>query len=238
MTTQLLAAVDALGVHRMTTDSRQVGAGDTFVAYPGESRDGRLFIPQAIAQGAASVLWESTTFQWSRGWRVRHLPVRGLREKASVIAAHVAGRPSSRLWTIGVTGTNGKTSCSQWIARALHDSGRACVVAGTLGNGFPDTLEAGVNTTPDAVWLQQKLRDWSCEGARAVAMEVSSHGLAQGRVAGVEFDVALFTNLTRDHLDYHRTMARYRAAKARLFAWDSLKWSVLNLDDEIGRAHV
>jgi UDP-N-acetylmuramoyl-L-alanyl-D-glutamate--2,6-diaminopimelate ligase len=230
-----LAAVDALRVGRMTTDSRGVRAGDTFVAYPGETRDGREFIAQAIANGADSVLWESERYHWNAGWRARHLPVRGLRAKASMIAAHVTGRASSRLWTVGVTGTNGKTSCSQWIARVLCDTGRRCAVAGTLGNGFPDALQAAVNTTPDAVWLQQKLRDWSREGARAVAMEVSSHGLDQGRVEAIEFDVALFTNLTRDHLDYHRTMARYRAAKARLFAWDTLKWSVLNLEDACGR---
>jgi UDP-N-acetylmuramoyl-L-alanyl-D-glutamate--2,6-diaminopimelate ligase len=134
----------------------------------------------------------------------------------------------------GVTGTNGKTSCSQWIAQAFNRLDRRCAVVGTIGNGFPGALESGVNTTPDAAWLHGKLRDWNRDGACAVAMEVSSHGLEQGRVAGVEFDVALFTNLTRDHLDYHGTMANYRRAKARLFEWDTLQWRVLNLDDRWG----
>jgi UDP-N-acetylmuramoyl-L-alanyl-D-glutamate--2,6-diaminopimelate ligase len=230
------AAIDALGIRRLTSDSRAVRAGDTFVAYRGESRDGRDFIAQAIAAGAAAVLWESANYQWKKTWRARHLGVRGLRHKIGAIASHAHGRPSSRLWTVGVTGTNGKTSCTQWIAQALNLLDKPCVVAGTLGNGYPGALEAGINTTPDAAWLHGKLNEWYRGGARAVAMEVSSHGLEQGRVAGVEFDVAMFTNLTRDHLDYHGTMANYRRAKARLFEWDTLKWQVFNLDDRFGAA--
>jgi UDP-N-acetylmuramoyl-L-alanyl-D-glutamate--2,6-diaminopimelate ligase len=229
-------AVDALGLRRLTSDSRALRAGDTFVAYPGETRDGRDFIAQAIAAGAHTVLWESANFHWQKKWRVRQLGVRGLRHKIGAIASHVYGRPSSRLWMMGVTGTNGKTSCSHWIAQAFNQLGRRCAVAGTLGNGFPEALKTGVNTTPDAAWLHGQLREWYGDGARAVAMEVSSHGLEQGRVAGVEFDVAMFTNLTRDHLDYHGTMAKYRRAKAKLFAWETLKWSVFNLDDAFGAA--
>ena len=229
-------AIDALGIQRLTSDSRSVRAGDTFVAYPGETRDGREFIAQAIQAGAASVLWDGAGFQWKSVWCAKNLAVPQLRAKIGGIASHVYGRPSSRQWMVGVTGTNGKTSCSQWIAQAFNRLDRRCAVVGTVGNGFPDALESGINTTPDAAWLHGKLRDWNRDGARAVAMEVSSHGLEQGRLNGVEFDVALFTNLTRDHLDYHRTMANYRRAKARLFAWDTLKWSVLNLDDRFGAA--
>lgn len=229
-------AIDALRLRRLTSDSRSVRAGDTFVAYPGERRDGREFIAQAIAAGAASVLYEAGGFTWRSHWRAAHLGVRGLRHKIGAIANHTYGRPSSRLWMMGVTGTNGKTSCTQWIAQAFNRLGRRCAVAGTLGNGFPGALQAGANTTPDAAWLHGQLNDWYREDARAVAMEVSSHGLAQGRVNGVEFDVAMFTNLTRDHLDYHGTMARYRRAKARLFEWETLKWSLFNLDDRFGAA--
>ena len=234
------AAIDALGIRQLVSDSRAARAGDTFVAYPGATRmerggrDGRDFIAQALAAGARTVLWESADFQWKDSWRARQLGVRGLRHKIGAIASHIYGRPSSRLWMVGITGTNGKTSCSHWIAQALTQLERRCVVAGTLGNGFPEALEAGINTTPDAAWLHGKLRDWYGAGARAVAMEVSSHGLEQGRVAGVEFDVAMFTNLTRDHLDYHGSMANYRRAKARLFEWESLKWSIFNLDDRFG----
>ena len=230
------AAIDALHMRRLTSDSRTVRAGDTFVAYKGESRDGRQYIAQAIAAGASSVLWEAPGFKWKPGWHAKHLAVRGLRHKIGRIASQVYGRPSSRLWTMGVTGTNGKTSCTQWIAQAFNHLDKPCVVAGTLGNGYPQALETSVNTTPDAAWLHGKLNDWYRGGARAVAMEVSSHGLQQGRVAGVDFDVAMFTNLTRDHLDYHRTMANYRRAKAKLFAWDTLKWAVFNLDDRFGAA--
>lgn len=226
--------IDTLGIQRLVSDSRALRAGDTFVAYPGEARDGRDFIPQAVQAGAASVLWDAAGFKWKSSWRAKHLAVPRLRQKIGAIASHVYGRPSSRLWMTGVTGTNGKTSCSQWIAQAFNKLDRRCAVAGTIGNGFPGALESGVNTTPDAAWLHGKLRDWNRDGARAVAMEVSSHGLEQGRVAGVEFDVALFTNLTRDHLDYHGTMANYRRAKARLFEWDTLQWRVLNLDDRWG----
>ena len=228
--------IDALNIRRLTSDSRTLRTGDTFAAYPGESRDGRDYIAQAVAAGAFAVLWDSVDFKWKNSWRAQQLGVRGLRHKVGPIASHVYGRPSSRLWMVGVTGTNGKTSCSQWIAQAFNHLGRRCAVAGTLGNGFPDALEAGINTTPDAAWLHGKLGEWYREGARAVAMEVSSHGLEQGRVAGVEFDVALFTNLTRDHLDYHGTMANYRRAKARLFDWDTLKASVFNLDYRTGAA--
>jgi UDP-N-acetylmuramoyl-L-alanyl-D-glutamate--2,6-diaminopimelate ligase len=231
----LRSVVRGLGVRRLATDSRAVKAGDTFIAYPGESRDGRDYIAQAIANGAASVLWDADDFSWNSRWRVANAGVRHLRRKAGVIAGEVYGRPSAQLWTIGVTGTNGKTSCSQWIAQSLARARRKCAVIGTLGSGFPGRLDAHANTTPDAVALHQRMRAMARAGARAVCMEVSSHGLAQHRLAGVEFDVALLTNLTRDHLDYHGTMRRYRAAKARLFRWPTLSHAVLNLDDAFGR---
>lgn len=229
-----IRAMDALGIRRLTSDSRAVRPGDTFVAYPGELRDGRDFIAAALRAGAGSVLCESRGLRWNTAWRVPYIALPQLRQKIGMIASHTYGRPSSRLWMTGVTGTNGKTSCSQWIAQAFNRLGRRCAVAGTLGNGFPEQLETGVNTTPDAAWLHEKLRDWNREGAAAVAMEVSSHGLEQGRVAGVEFDVALFTNLTRDHLDYHGTMANYRRAKAGLFDCETLSWAAFNTDDRFG----
>ncbi len=231
-------AVRKLGVRRLTVDSRVVRAGDTFVAYPGESRDGRDFIAQAIANGAASVLWEAGGYAWNPRWRVPNLGVAHLRRQAGVIASEVYGKPSAKLWAIGVTGTNGKTSCSQWIAQSLTRAKRKCAVIGTLGSGFPGRLDASVhtiNTTPDAVTLHARLRAMVRAGARAVCMEASSHGLDQDRLSGVEFDVALLTNLTRDHLDYHGTMRRYQAAKTRLFRWPTLGHAVLNLDDAFGR---
>jgi UDP-N-acetylmuramoyl-L-alanyl-D-glutamate--2,6-diaminopimelate ligase len=227
-------AIEALAIRRLTNDSRSVKAGDTFVAYPGQSRDGRDYIGEAIANGAASVLWERGGFHWQGEWRKPHVGLRHLRRHAGAIASRVHGEPSRGLHMVGVTGTNGKTTCSQWIAQALSRAGRRCAVIGTLGQGFRLPLQPIANTTPDALWLHAQLAEFARRGARAVAMEVSSIGLDQDRVAGVEFDVALFTNLTRDHLDYHRTMRRYREAKAKLFAWETLKHAVVNLDDAFG----
>ena len=226
--------LEALGVRRLVNDSRAVRPGDTFVAYPGQSRDGRDYIAQAIANGAAAVLWERAGFRWDPGWRVPNLGVQALRHHAGGIASRVHGRPSRRLRVIGVTGTNGKTTCSQWIAQALTRCGRRCAVIGTLGYGLRAQLKPIVNTTPDALWLHAQLAEFARRGAQAVAMEVSSIGLDQDRVAGVEFDTALFTNLSRDHLEYHRTMRRYQEAKSRLFAWQTLKHAVVNLDDDFG----
>ena len=230
-----VAALHVLGVRRLTLDSRVVRAGDAFIACPGETRDGRDFISDAIRRGASAVLWEAEGHAWNHRLRVANFAVPQLRRHAGEIAGEFYGRPGSKLWTIGVTGTNGKTSCSQWIAQALTRTRRKCAVIGTLGSGFPGRLDALVNTTPDAVTIHAQMKKFLRAAARAMAMEVSSIGLDQNRTAGVEFDVALLTNLSRDHLDYHGTMRRYRAAKARLFRWPTLSHAVVNLDDDFGR---
>ncbi|HSS47247.1 MAG TPA: UDP-N-acetylmuramoyl-L-alanyl-D-glutamate--2,6-diaminopimelate ligase [Burkholderiales bacterium] len=229
--------LNRLGVKtkRLATDSRQIKPGDTFIAYPGEKLDGRNYIPRAIAAGAGAVLWEKRDFKWNPQWKAANLGVNGLREKASVIANRIYGRPSHKLWVIGVTGTNGKTSCSHWIAQCLTRLGKKTAVVGTLGNGFPGRLEPTVNTTPDAVLLQELLAGFLQRGAQCVVIEVSSHSLTQGRVNGVAFDVAVFTNLSRDHLDYHGSMQAYAAAKAKLFHWPGLRCAIVNLDDRFGR---
>ncbi|HEX9433778.1 MAG TPA: UDP-N-acetylmuramoyl-L-alanyl-D-glutamate--2,6-diaminopimelate ligase, partial [Burkholderiales bacterium] len=150
------------------------------------------------------------------------------------IAGEVYGNPSDSLWMAGVTGTNGKTSVSQWIAAALDSIGRRSAVIGTLGNGLVGERAEAKNTTPDPIVLQRLLADYLRRGARAVAMEVSSHGLDQARVAGIKYDAAVFTNLTRDHLDYHGTMEAYAEAKFRLFSARGLTHSVVNIDDDWG----
>jgi len=228
---------DRLGIalERVTNDSRRVRPGDVFLAYPGERADGRAYIPAAITAGARAVLWEAEGFAWRPEWQVPNLAVAGLRDRAGEIASRLFGEPSQRLWMIGVTGTNGKTSCSHWIAQCLTALGRRTALIGTLGNGFPGALDPAVNTTPDALLLHEMLAGFHRDGASGVAMEVSSHGLVQGRVAGAKFDVALFTNLTRDHLDYHGDMDGYFAAKARLFDWPGLRHAVVNVDDAWGR---
>ncbi|MEQ1527121.1 MAG: UDP-N-acetylmuramoyl-L-alanyl-D-glutamate--2,6-diaminopimelate ligase [Gallionella sp.] len=228
--------LQALGVTltHLVTDSRAVKTGDTFVAYPGEKLDGRQFIAQAIALGANAVIWDSRNFGWNADWNVPHVAVNNLRDAAGGIADVVYGSPSQKLQMIGITGTNGKTSTAHWIASALNDHQKSCALIGTLGNGFVNGLQPSDNTTPDAIRVHGLLADYLHQGARSVAMEVSSHALAQGRVNAVAFDVALLTNLSRDHLDYHGDMQSYADSKRKLFQWDQLKFAVLNLDDALG----
>ena len=230
---ELLAAQGAR-VTGLAADSRSLSAGEIFVAYPGSRSDGRDFIAGAIARGAAAVLWEREGFRWNPEWRVPNLPVDDLRGFAGRLAHEVYGRPSETLWTMGVTGTNGKTSCSHWLAQACSACGARTALVGTLGTGFPGKLDAGVNTTPDAILLHRSLARLRDAGAQGVAMEVTSIGLDQGRVNGVAFGAALFTNLSRDHLDYHGDMEGYARAKQRLFETPGLKHVILNLDDVQG----
>ena len=228
-----LAAQGAM-IERLSSDSRRCAPGVAFLAYPGEKTDGRAHIQDAVGRGASAVLWEQQDFSWNAQWRVANVPVADLKQQAGVLAHEFYGRPSEALWVCGVTGTNGKTSCSQWIAAALGRHGTKAGVIGTLGSGFPGALAPLPNTTPDALELHSTLEQLRSGGAKAAAMEVSSHGLVQGRVNGVRFACALFTNLSHDHLDYHGSMQAYGAAKARLFETPGLQCAVLNLDDELG----
>jgi UDP-N-acetylmuramoyl-L-alanyl-D-glutamate--2,6-diaminopimelate ligase len=225
-------------VTSLALDSRRVQPGDVFVACPGRTTDGRAYIAQAIDRGAAGVLWDaSDAFRWDPSWQVPNLPLEGLQARLGALASHVYGHPSHALSVIAVTGTNGKTSVTRWIAQALTASGRKCAVLGTLGAGYPDdaSMQSLANTTPDAVTLHAALARFVREGARAVALEASSIALDQNRLDAVKIDVAVFTNLTRDHLDYHPDFEAYGAAKERLFAWPGLGSAVINLDDEFGR---
>ncbi|MBI1285058.1 MAG: UDP-N-acetylmuramoyl-L-alanyl-D-glutamate--2,6-diaminopimelate ligase [Thiobacillus sp.] len=225
----------------LVNDSRKALPGAIFVAYPGESHDGREFIPQAVAQGVDGVLWEADHYQWDPALGLPNAGVTGLKNRIGEIAAHVYGEPSRSMHMIGITGTNGKTSVAHWVAQAFAQVGRKTAVIGTVGNGFPPVgdkpgaLTPALNTTPDAIELQQRLASYKKQGATACAMEVSSHGLSQGRVNGATFKVAVLTNLSRDHLDYHGDMDRYADAKARLFSWPGLEWVVLNVDDAFGQ---
>jgi UDP-N-acetylmuramyl-tripeptide synthetase len=219
----------------ITADSRSVRVGDVFAAYRGQAVDGRTFIHDAIARGAYAVVWDAFGFRWNPAWEVANVAVDDLKVKLGAIADLIYGSPSRSLWVAGITGTNGKTSCAHWIAQCLDACGRRAGIIGTLGNGLVGALQASAHTTPDAALVQETLAEMRDAGAKAVAMEVSSHALDQGRVNAVEFDTALFTNLTRDHLDYHGTMAAYGTAKARLFAWPGLGLRVINADDPFGQ---
>ena len=223
-------------VTRITSDSRRMNAGDAFAAYPGAHDDGRRYIGEAVNRGAGSILWDPQGFSWDHQWKLPHLPIDDLKLALGAIADHVYGHPLRELWMVGVTGTNGKTSCAHWVAAGLDAAGRRSALLGTLGNGMWGALQPATNTTPDAAELHETLRALKDAGAESVSMEVSSHGLDQGRVNAVAFDVALFTNLSRDHLDYHGTMAAYGAAKSRLFRWPGLRVAVINADDAFGKS--
>jgi UDP-N-acetylmuramoyl-L-alanyl-D-glutamate--2,6-diaminopimelate ligase len=224
---------------QLSSDSRSVRTGDVFFAYPGDASDGRKYIEQAIANGARAVVYEAEGYDWNDAWSVAHLAVPQLKKTAGPIANAYYEQPDAGLFTVAVTGTNGKTSCTQWLGKALSRLGQPTAVIGTLGVGiYQRGNHAGFNatgyTTPDAVILQRALAQLRDRGARALAIEASSIGIDQGRLNGMHVDVALFTNFTRDHLDYHGDMAAYEAAKRALFDWPNLRHAVINLDDEMG----
>jgi len=222
-------------IRELTLDSRTVKPGDLFLAVPGGSQDGRVHIAAALKQGAAAVAYEAEGAKDIPPSDVPMIAIKGLAKQLSAIAGRFYGEPSRAVELVGVTGTNGKTSVSQLVAQALDLLGERCGIVGTLGTGFYGALESGRHTTPDPLAVQATLARLKQAGAKAVAMEVSSHGLEQGRVAALGFDVAVFTNLSRDHLDYHGSMEAYGAAKAKLFAWQGLRCRVINLDDDFGR---
>jgi len=222
-------------IRELALDSRKVRAGDLFLAIPGAKVDGRDHIADALARGAAAVAYEVQGATVLPITDVPLIPVKNLSAQLSAVAGRFYGDPSRGLHLVGVTGTNGKTSVTQLVAQALDLLGQPCGLLGTLGSGFYGSLQSGMLTTPDPISVQSTLSELKKAGARAVAMEVSSHGLDQGRVAALAFDIAVLTNLSRDHLDYHGTMQAYGDAKARLFAWPNLSCRVINLDDEFGR---
>ena len=212
-------------------DSRQVQAGDLFLAYPGALADGRRYIGDALARGAVAVLWQpGDDFAWSHDGP--NFPVPALRPLAGPLAHAVYGHPSEALSLIAITGTNGKTTISQCLARAYP---KPCAIIGTLGAGFPEALTETGFTTPEATTLMRYLAQFRARQAAACALEASSIGIEEGRMNGARVDVAVFTNFTRDHLDYHGSMEAYADAKEKLFHWPHLRTAVINVDDEFGR---
>ncbi len=222
-------------IESMTLDSREVKENTLFVALNGTDKHGLNFADKAIDKGAVAILWESDAV-WSQGsYRVPAIGVDDLRERLGIIVDRFYGSPSADMKVVGVTGTDGKSTVSHFIAEALNGCGQKSAVIGTLGVGVPgDLVETGL-TTPDVVVVHRTLAEFKQQGIKNVIMEVSSHALDQQRVAGVDFEVAVLTNLTRDHLDYHGTMEAYGESKARLFVRDGLKSVVINIDDAFGQ---
>jgi UDP-N-acetylmuramyl-tripeptide synthetase len=254
MALQRLASVDAAlgwlaqrGARALTTDSRRVDAGDAFIAWPGYAVDGRQFVPQALAAGASACLVEADGVEaFSFDDRVAALA--NLKARTGALASGFMGAPSEKLNVIAVTGTNGKTSTTWWVAQALAALGRRCGVIGTLGVGEPPsatqptqqaaTITFTGMTTPDPVTLQAGFKRFADAGFDACAIEATSIGIEEQRLAGSKIDVALFTNFTLDHLDYHGSMDAYWQSKAQLFAWPGLRAAVVNIDDAQGAALV
>ena len=223
---------------RLQTDSRQVAPGDAFIAWPGAATDGRKHVASALARGAVACLVEADGVQAFGFADERIAAVPGLKAASGEIAALWYGQPSEQLQVLAVTGTNGKTTTAWWLAHALaqHAQGErhGCALVGTLGVGVPPRLEDTGMTTPDPVLLQRALRDFVDAGVAVCAMEASSIGLAEHRLAGTRIHVALFTNFTQDHLDYHLSMDAYWQAKQALFDWPGLQAAVVNVDDPQG----
>jgi len=249
LTAGLVAAPAQLEVTDVTLDSRAAGPGTLFLACRGHARHGAEFAGEAVARGARAVLYEPSPgarelveagvrgladARRSGSEEVFVAPVSQLSRHAGTIADRFFDRPSASLTIAGITGTNGKTTCAWLLAQALSRCDRSAAYMGTIGFGFPDRLADTEHTTSDVVTVHRRLAQMRALGAEVVGMEVSSHALDQDRVGGVRFHTAAFTNLTRDHLDYHGTMAAYAEAKARLFAWPGLALRVINVDDEMG----
>lgn len=233
---QLLSGISpapAMTLSGLTLDSRQVTEGGVFVALSGQTTHGLKFAGEALRRGARGILFEPPVPQ---GVDVPEnaIPVPCLRAHLGEIADRFFSAPSQAMHVVGVTGTNGKTSIVQLLAQALTRDGRRAGSIGTLGCGLHGALHEGERTTPDVIAVHAALAAMRAEGADDVAMEVSSHALDQNRVDAVRFEVAVFTNLTRDHLDYHDSMEAYGRAKQRLFSWKGLKAAVINLDDAFG----
>ena len=222
--------IDAV-ISGVQIDSRKVTSGDLFLAIPGDAHDGRQFIEQAVASGAAAVLAEPPVAGFVDAIPVPMIEIPDLQMEAGAIASRFFGQPSADLHMIGVTGTNGKTTTSRLVAQLLRSLGKQCGVIGTLGCTLTEEVSEAGNTTPDPVALQQQLASWRDAGVVAVSMEVSSHALVQGRINGVIFETAVYTNLSRDHLDYHGSMEAYGRAKLKLFACEGLRHAVINRDD-------
>lgn len=215
----------------LTIDSREACAGALFVALKGTHQHGLDFAESVSEYGASAIIWESNDGVVTKDLKLTQIEVKNLRDVLGVIANRFYASPSNEVNVIGITGTDGKTSVSHFIAQALDN----CAVMGSLGIGLLSDLQTATHTTPDVINTHKNIAQMHSQGINSVAMEVSSHALDQGRVAGVDFNVAVLTNLSRDHLDYHGTLEAYAKAKAKLFAWSGLNTLVLNLDDDFGK---
>ena len=224
----VLPDCDVLG---LCNDSRKICPGDLFFAYKGAAFDGRLYIADAVRAGAKAVVYSPENSTISLPDSVPCVAIPQIGDKLAEIARRFYQTPHNAFSVTGVTGTNGKTTIAYQLAQAFDLLNQRASYVGTIGQGSVQALQPLANTTPDALCLQRLMYEYWQAGVAHVCMEVSSHALAQGRVAGIDFTQAIFTNLTHEHLDYHHTMEEYAAAKAALFAMPTLQWAIINHDD-------
>jgi UDP-N-acetylmuramoyl-L-alanyl-D-glutamate--2,6-diaminopimelate ligase len=224
----------AIPVRGLQVDSRRLQSGDVFLAVPGDMHDGRDYIQAAVAAGVAAIVAEAglTDIQRATAGPLPLIEVKGLALQLGTIAARYYNFPSRAMHVVGITGTNGKTTTSKLLAQLLRHEFKTCGVIGTLGATLTDQVSDAINTTPDAITLQSQLAQWQGQRVGHAVLEVSSHSLVQGRVSALEFDTAVFTNLTHDHLDYHGDMGSYGLAKSQLFEAAGLKTAIINMDDD------
>jgi UDP-N-acetylmuramoyl-L-alanyl-D-glutamate--2,6-diaminopimelate ligase len=237
---ELIEQCHGISINALVQDHRKVRAGDLFIAHQGYNTHGLLYAQDAVAKGVSVVLWDGDVENRNEildsiSNKVLCIHCEDLKFKVGPIASRYYEQPSLSMNTIGVTGTDGKTSVAHFLAQCLDAHDVHCGVLGTLGNGFINDLHPTGLTTVDALLVQKTLADIQKAGAKHVVMEVSSHGLDQGRVSGVAFTTAVFTNMGSDHLDYHGSLVEYAEAKKRLFFTPGLGSAVINLDDEFGR---
>ena len=229
------ADAPAIRIQGISSDSRQLKSGDLFLACAGHSSHGLDYVGDAVSAGVAAIAWDSSTADFPAGdVGVPMVAVEGLTQQIGEVANRYYGRPSDAVRVIGVTGTNGKTTVAWLVAQCMETLGRHCGYIGTLGIGIGEIDCGDGMTTPGAIELHRNLANFRDQGAEWAAVEVSSHALSQNRIAGVTLDTVMFTNLSRDHLDYHGDMQSYAETKARLFTEGNARHRIINLDSEFG----
>ena len=220
----------------LSLNSKQISKNTVFIAYPGNKHDGREFIQEAIKNGAAGIIFESKNFKKNLNLSIPNISISDLKNKLAAISSQFYEYPSKKISIIGITGTNGKTTSAYWLSQCLNHLKIKTAFIGTLGYGDLKKLKKSQNTTPSAIDLQRSIKEIYKKKYKYVAMEVSSHGIKEQRINNIEFKQRLFTNLSRDHLDYHKTMSEYAEVKKKFMLSEKNGNIIVNIDDKVGQS--
>lgn len=220
----------------LSLNSKQISKNTVFIAYPGNKHDGREFIQEAIENGAAGIIFESKNFKKNLNLSIPNISISDLKNKLAAISSQFYEYPSKKISIIGITGTNGKTTSAYWLSQCLNHLKIKTAFIGTLGYGDLKKLKKSQNTTPSAIDLQRSIKEIYKKKYKYVAMEVSSHGIKEQRINNIEFKQRLFTNLSRDHLDYHKTMSEYAEVKKKFMLSEKNGNIIVNIDDKVGQS--